>query len=88
MRNPGAEKARKVAEKRRKKARWTLALACLCIIAAVTLMVITVQREPWRSDDPPRNTKLKVSTYGYMDHESNWRSYDTGEKIHVKEWSW
>lgn len=57
----------------------------VCIVAIVAVWAL-MPKGDWRTDNPPQRQKLEVVTYGWHDPKKGWCSYDTGERITVKEW--
>lgn len=41
---------------------------------------------PWRSDDAPKLQRLTVVAEGFMDKKGEWRSFDDGSHLTVKQW--
>lgn len=51
-----------------------------------TQAMLDEARKPWRSDDAPKLQRLTVVSEGFMDKKGEWRSFDDGSRLTVKQW--
>lgn len=51
-----------------------------------TQAMLDEARKPWRSDDAPKLQRLTVVAEGFMDKKGEWRSFDDGSHLTVKQW--
>ena len=85
-----ARRAREEALKRHRREvdRWKLVaivnFVCLCAVAGIHYY--GVLSGGWHTDKPMPMQRLTVVTEGFMDKQGDWRSFDNGEKITVKQW--
>ena len=85
-----AQRARQEALKRHRRevARWKLSAIVnfVCLLAITGIHFYGVFTSEWHTDKPMPMQRLTVVTDGFMDKQGNWRSFDNGEKITVKQW--
>lgn len=87
-----AQRARQEALKRhRREVRWWKLLAVFFFVQAMlgactVIYLLDEERHGWHTDKPMPMQRLTVVTEGFMDKQGDWRSFDNGEKIAVKQW--
>lgn len=86
-----AQRARQEALKRHRRevAQWKRvahAFMVMSVIIMGALILFVLHTDNWHTDKPMPMQRLTVVTEGFMDRQGNWRSFDNGEKITVKQW--
>jgi hypothetical protein len=89
----GARAARREREERHRRQlrshRITSWLMFILLAGSNIYHVIENQslKEGWRTDQAPTGHPYYVVTRGYIGHDKQWRSFDTGQPIEVTHWT-